>query len=68
MKSTHMVTIEWWRQDGQPISASGQERLQQVAWEQVAERLKEGYREGELTRCGGTYRGYWSIETKEAQP
>ena len=68
MKSTHMVTIEWWRQDGQPISASAMERLQQVAWEQVAERLKDGYREGELTRCGGTYRGYWSIETKEAQP
>ena len=68
MKSTHTVTIEWWRQDGQPISAGCQERLQQVAWEQVAERLKDGYREGELTRCGGTYRGYWSIETKEAQP
>ena len=68
MKSTHTIAIEWWRQDGQPISVSAQERLQQVAWEQVAERLKEGYREGELTRCGGTYRGYWSIETKEAQP
>ena len=32
----------------------------------LAARLKEN--EGELTRCGGTYRGYWSIETKEAQP
>lgn len=68
MKIMHMVTIEGWRQDGQPISAGGQERLQQVAWGQVAERLKDGHREGELTRCGGVYRGYWSIETKEAQP
>ena len=63
MKHTHTITIEWWRQDGQPLSASGHERLQQVA-----ERLKDGHREGELVRCAGTYRGYWSIETKEAQP
>ena len=68
MKHTHTVTIEWWRQDGQLVTARAEQALQAAAWEQVIPRLKDGYREGELTRCGGTYRGYWSIETKEAQP
>lgn len=69
MKHQHTVTIEWWRQDGEPIPADVREALQALAWEQVIQRLKDDYREGELIGCGGVYRGYWSIETvKDSTP
>ena len=68
MKHQHTVTIEWWRIDGAPIPADVQEALQRLGWEQVIQRVKDDYREGELIGGAGVYRGYWSIETKEAQP
>lgn len=68
IKKAHTITIEWWhyRQPMAVIPERTQQLLDDHAWQQITERLKDGYREGEL--LADNYRGYWSIETKEAQP
>ena len=65
IRTAHAITIDWWH-NAQPmatISPQAREQLNDQAWLQVCERLRDGYREGELVF--DIYRGYWSIETKE---
>lgn len=65
IRTANTITIDWWH-NAQPmatISPQTREQLNDQAWLQVCERLRDGYREGELVF--DIYRGYWSIETKE---
>lgn len=64
MKNIHLVTVEWWRQDGKQSDppAAHIEGLNAAAFEQISERLADGYREGELFGGAGVYRGHWSVE------
>lgn len=69
MRISQTIEISWWPNGYQEtVFEEHREQLHAVAMEQAAERIRDGYREGELTcgfadSTGAEYRGYWS--TKE---
>ena len=74
MNISQTITAQWWPTSYEgPVIEDHRELLQAEALEQAGERIRDGYREGELTcgiddATGANYRGYWSVSTEEPAP
>lgn len=74
MEISQTLSIQWWPTSYEgPVIEDHREMLKAEALEQAGERIRDGYREGELfcgidDSTGANYRGYWSVSTGEPAP
>lgn len=70
MEIQQTLSITWWPVSYEgPVYEEHKELLEAEALEQAQERIRDGYREGELTcgiddSTGANYRGYWSVSAE----